>query len=360
MLNSSVESAEIQITIEDRYKDLANDSNFWFLRGKNVIEKIQHESVELRRGFGEVKAETLASSPEKKLNEDAFLIHGIGKGRTLLAVLDGASSQKEISGLEKHGVNGAFYASHLAATGFTESGEFKNLSVRESLTAKDVMEQMNAWIFGQMKNIEGIDYSDSLTIPGMASVILIVDEEEKTLSLAQAADSMAISVDSGGHVEILTPNLNQKFDDETMEKAEQLALENNCTLAEVRGNPDLWKKVKEQLQGSFRKKINTKGGVGILNGMKELFENKLVYTSEVKINPDLSAIILFSDGAILPYQKNGISYQKAADDLVASVFSGKGKPPLSKGAEVLSQDPDFTQIPRLKKRDDATLILVTF
>lgn len=343
--------------------------DFWFLTkasGNSIQDYGHSENIHLESRSHVLtlrhQSETLGGNPVGKLNEDALLSIPIGQGRYLFAVLDGASSQKDIAGLAQHGVSGAFYASHITSYGFIESPEYKALQRRPTLTAGEVMRAVNSWLHAQYANVYGIDYNDVLSIPGMASTFAVVDAAMQEVTIAHVADTVALAIYTDGRIEELTVNQNERFDSETMRVAMNVAGEYGCTLAQLRKTPEAHKKVHDHLKGSFCSKINTPGGCGILNGMPELVTNNLIYEKRIPITDDLHTILIFSDGALLPYLNRGLSLQQSYSLLVenAVVRNLVGTNFTETGAARLKSDPEFEEIPRLKDRDDASIIKLTF
>lgn len=345
--------------ITDKLKDLEREPLFWFL-GEQNLDNIQYYRERNVFASGSFFVETLASEPAAKFNEDSFMVLPIGEGRMLFAVLDGSSSQKEISGLTSYGVNGAFYISHMISMGFETSQEYTDLRQCSELSAKDIMIAMNKWIFEKMKKVSGVDYSDIPTVPGMAAAFLLVDQPGRKLSIAQVADAVIASVHSDGSTAVLTPNLNKKFDTETMTYAAELVGRYGSNLAHIRQIPEAKELIRRQLAGSFAKKTNKKGGCGILNGMPDLIKNNLIYSDEFEISDKLSSIYLYSDGALLPYMEKDISAETANAEFVKMFRMSSFGSVLESGAIRLNTDPEFERIPRLKNRDDSTVIEIRF
>ena len=352
--------------IADSLKGLDENPLFSFLKN-NQPELIQHNLT--RKTFVldganpkvelSVFAETLASDISRKLNEDCFMVLPFGRGRILVAVLDGASSQKEISGLAPYGIKGSFYVSHLLESGFRDSVEYGQLSQQESLTAGDVMTAINGWIFKKMQAIPGVDYGDALAIPGMAASFLLFDANGE-ITMSHVSDTYAAVFYTDGRLEILTPNQNEKFDRKTMELIEKLARDYGCSLAQVQRIPEARAIVRAQIKESFLQKINKPGGCGILNGMPDLITNKLIFERKIKISEELSRVLLFSDGALLPYMESGISVESAVRNLADSLRDNQSNGSvLESGVARLESDPEFEAIPRHKHRDDATIIEIS-
>lgn len=345
--------------ITDKLKDLEGKPLFWFLKNKDV-ECIQHNIEKKEFSFGSVYIETLGSGVGTKLNEDSPMVLPMGEDRVLFAVFDGASSQKEIHSLSSGGISGAFYISHMVSMEFETSQEYTDLSQSPELSAKDIMIAMNKWIFEKMKKVPGVDYSDIPTVPGMAAALLLVDQLSRKLSIAQVADAAIASVNSDGSTAVLTPDLNKKFDAETMTYVAELVGRYGSDLAHIRQIPEAKELIRRQLARSFAKKTNKKGGCGIMNGMREMVSNGLIYASGLQMNEKLSSILLFSDGAILPFSGKDIPVEDAAKALADTLYRKSDTSPLMQGAEILESDPDFIKIPRIKLKDDSTLIEVRF
>lgn len=360
MLNSGVELLQQPATVEG-LRALADKPLFWFIRDKK-LESIQCVVKDEEFNFGSAHIETLGSGAAGKLNEDALMALSIGEGRTLFAVFDGASSQKQISSLDSEGISGAFYISHLVSMGFGMTSEYKELCQKSELTAKDIMVAMNDWIYKKMKEVPGVDYSDIPFVPGMAAALLLVDQLNKRLTIAQVADATIASVSNNGKIKVLTPNLNERFDQETMKYVTELAQKYNSDLLHIRDTPEVKENdlIHRQLVDSFIRKTNKRGGCGVMNGMSEMVSNGLVYTDEIEMNGEVSSILMFSDGAILPFSGKNISIEDAVKSLIDVLHRRKNSSILALGASILDNDPDFVKVPRLKLKDDSTIIEVRF
>lgn len=340
-------------------KELPIGSTFWFLE-KTDDAHIAHNLRFQNYSFGTVSLETLGSGAEGKRNEDSFLVLPMGWGRTLFAVFDGASSQKKIEGLDGVGVSGAFYISHLSSLGFEDSLEYKELFQRPLVNAKDTMMAMNSWLHGKLKQIPGIDYSDPSSVPGMAAAFIMVDVPKKRVTLAQVADCGVAVTDTFGGIRMITPNLNEKFDQETMTYARELSTTFNSDLSKFRRIPEAKELLRQQLIESFHRKTNKKGGCGIMNGMVEVISNNLIYTDSILLDDNLSSILMFSDGAILPYMEQGVPIELAVKKLAKVTENSDHNSVLETGSSILESDTDFSRVPRMKLKDDATLISINF
>ncbi len=324
------------------------------------------QRIELIRGLSRLKfdfqAETQSCNPSKRMNEDAILNVPMGEGRQLFGVLDGASSQKQIEGLAKYGITGAFYASHITSLGFSQSDQYKELCAQTTLTAGDVVRSINLWLHDKYQNIVGVNYGDVLSVPGMAATLALVDAANKEVSIAHVADSVGCAVYTDGKIEILTNNQNEKFDVETLQLCQQLASEYDCTLAQLREISEAKRRKHEHVMNSFRRKINSVHGCGVLNGMSELETHNLIHETSVRVTDDLAAILLFSDGALLPYLYKQLTIENALFLLVTDAVTENkvGYNFIATGIQQLLDDCDFEKIPREKAQDDATIIKLSF
>lgn len=292
----------------------------------------------------------------QSLNGDAILFCPLGRRRILLGVLDGVKSRKSISGLEPLDARGAFFISHLIALGFPTSESCRNLAAEESLSAGDVMRKINNWLYQELKKVTGVNYEDVLTVPGVAATITLIDLPQNQISIAHVADTMAIAEFCDGSLEILTPNQNERFDRETLNLAQAITRNEDISLRQAARD----ERIRAQSAQSFQEKINTREGCGILNGMPELVTYGLIVEEQLPITSDLKSLHLASDGAIGPWLgQEGLDQERAIKQ-----FLEAAKPnPLAvikEGRRLLQSDPDFFQIPRLKDRDDATYVQVTF
>lgn len=345
--------------VTDRLRDLSSNPLFWFLKDAD-FEHLQHDTKSEKYGFGSVYAETLGSGAAGKLNEDSFSELPMGEGRTFFAVFDGASSQKEIKGLSSVEISGAFYISHLASLGFRTTSEYAELCQKPELSAKDIMIVMNKWIQKKLEDVEGIDYSDIPSVPGMAAAFMLVDMPNKRLTIAQVADATIALVKKDGRTKILTPNLNEKFDQETMTYIASLAKEYGSDMPHIRQIPEAKVLINAHLAESFTRKTNKVGGCGIMNGMPEMDSNGLIYSDTLPMSNDISSILLFSDGAVLPFTRKEVSLETAVESMVDVLDTRNGSSVLTLGATILENDPDFVKIPRMKLKDDATVIEASF
>ncbi len=372
--------------LAEKLEKISQDPLFWFLK-KEVVENSPfwrlltyrlHEaqnSVNSRFIFhsNKVKAENSGfvskldllietrGGKEGKLNEDAIMIENLGDGRAVFAVFDGASSQAPIKALESHGISGAFYVSHLAAFGFPTSDIFQELSQRDIVTAGEFTRALNKWLYEQMSQVDGVDYNDVLTIPGMAATIVVVDFNKQNLSVASVADTVGIAHHTDGEWDYFTGNLNERFDLETMSLVKQIAVREGISIKEAAGYPE----VKAQLATSFRKKINAPEdlqgliGCGILNGMPELEHPGLIEEYSLASLTDLHQLVLCSDGALTPFKGEEVA------DFLVKLLAFKEKHLAQPGMmnivkNLLDEDPDFSLFERLKHSDDASLLVIGF
>ncbi len=269
-------------------------------RGTDRLEKLQYDVDSPRmlhvpgadNGFVQVQISTWASEIKKepnrvkKLNEDATLVVPLGYGRLLAVVFDGASSQKSIEGLEKYGMRGSWYISHLASLEFPNSEAFDRLQDNPKATAEDVMIILNRWLREKLEKIEGVDYNDRLAIPGMAATIAVIDYGTRKVSIAHAADTLGIAEFDNGY-RVLTDDKNARWDEETQVLIDSIvaeALLEGRVVKPVEAKRD--ERVRDQLKQSFKTKINTPIGTGILNGQDELVTNGLIHTSSINIPAD--------------------------------------------------------------------------
>jgi len=356
---------------------------FWFLKNYYNDLQVSRESdgsvdyVDAGQGSTStidlnIAASTIGGNPEVRLNEDSYFsidmsgyVPGISH-RTLSAVIDGASSQAPILGLEKYKVSGAFYISHLISLGFPQSDLYKELRMRENLTAKDIVIELNGWVKEQLQKVEGVNYNDVLTIPGAAATFALVDLISKKVSLAHVADTIAV-VNFAKGAKVLTNNLNAQFDEATEALVTQIMKDKGIE-RDIAAQDET---VRKQLKDSFRAKINTEKGCGILNGMEELVTNNLIQDVTLDLagpidkagaqpeeDPRELRIVLASDGFYTSFPRGangGIDGNQIADftDAEGQYFERRD---ISDVREVFLSDPHFKNVPRLKLVDDITFL----
>lgn len=323
------------------------------------LEKTRHNIERGKFLGGSYYAETMISGAPGKKNEDSYAILPMGKGRTLFALLDGATSQKKNKSLDELGMSGAFYISHLTSMRFPESQDFADLCRLDDLIAKDILMISNRWIFNKLQKVPGVDYSDVCTIPGMAAAFVLVDVPNQKMTVAQVADTCIALIGQSGGVEIASNDTNAKFDAETMAYASEISKTFGISLAQIRKHVEANELLHAHLRDSFRRKINTPNGCGILNGMSEMERNNLYYTNEFKLDGRIKEVLLYSDGATQPYTGGKVRPEEAVMGL-HSVFNlnNNGNSVIDVGISILDNDPDFVKIPRLKHRDDSTVIKI--
>lgn len=288
----------------------------------------------------------------KRLNEDAFLLEKVAKGRKLVAgVIDGATSQKPIQDIAP--VTGAFHLSHLAAYCFSRSQTWQSLLQDESLNAAQIMAALNLWLWQQLKDIDGVSYDDVLTIPGAAATIVVIDPTAYIATFAHVADTMLAIEKVSGEIEVLTDNKNEPFDLETGKLVAEIVKERKTGYLQAARD----ERVKAQLRASFVKKINTKNGCGILNGMPELYTNNLVQEGTFSLK-GVKRIILMSDGAYAPWQQVVDKNLRLPREFGQAVDQARAvaHTPLSITGRLLQTDPDAELYHRLKPQDDATFV----
>ncbi|MCL5435057.1 MAG: protein phosphatase 2C domain-containing protein [Patescibacteria group bacterium] len=297
---------------------------------------------------------------EGKLNEDATLVAPFGYGRLLAVMLDGASSRRPISGLAEFGVTGSWYISHIASLKFPYSKEYIALLTAPDITAKDVMISLNGWLKNELEKIEGVNYSDVLSIPGMAATIALVDYNRRIVSIAHVADTMAVA-EYDTDFAVLTDDKNYQWDerkrrliDDVVAESEKLGT--HTTRVTAKEDP----RVKTHLEETFRAKINTLPiGTGILNGQPELVQNDLIYSDTIEIPAEGGLKLhLMTDGVYTIWMGRGgqDSLRISARKLLGALDNPYNYPgnTLSEVAQRISLDPDGLVLARAN--DDSSRI----
>ncbi len=298
---------------------------------------------------------------ERKLNEDAILAIPFGDGRILSGVFDGASSQRPISGLERYGVSGAWYVSHIAALEFPHSDEFKALSQNSNTTARDVMVTLNTWLHGKLSEVDGVNYDDVLYLPGMAATLAVVDYNKQAVDIAHVADTIAL-VEYNNHAKIVTNNRNKSWDEATQAFVDIIVEESRQqghTLSPLEASRD--PRVKAQLAQSFSQKINTPYGTGIVNGQTELVDNDLIQTVTIPFTQEGGMRLhLLSDGIATPWiGRKDVTEEIAMRKLLGALYVPQYSPrnPIYDGVIILDTDTEAQILPRIiKQYDDATRV----
>jgi hypothetical protein len=166
----------------------------------------------------------------------------------------------------------------------------------------------------------------------------------------------------------LTDNKNKVFDDETMKLVDKIMVEEGVSRNVAAKDP----RVSEQLRVSFRKKINTQNGCGILNGMPELADNNLIQEETIDLEKMLNKegettafedwglrLVLASDGfhTFFPKNNDGNINASLICDFVFGPGTEYGKEgDINEVREKFLNDPLFEKMPRLKIVDDITFM----
>lgn len=250
--------------------------------------------------------ETLGADPENTLNEDAHFRFPLGNGRFLEGVIDGSTSKKEVPGL--HGLKGAWFISHLLAW-FPRSPEYQTLLEQfdaadrqgtELPTSVDAMVFLNRWVRSRLEgmHIEGLDYTDTLTIPAASVTLAIYDAKRDMIDIADTADTMAIIEDVNGTFRIVTRDSNKAHNDAIFRAAEEIAQAEDTTFEQAIHTPTGRQRTAE----SSERTLNKPGGVGVVNGDEGLVEHGLIDRVILKMN-DIHRVWLVSDGVMLGFAK---------------------------------------------------------
>lgn len=294
----------------------------------------------------------------RKLNEDAILARPFGPARVLVAVFDGASSQKPVTGLEPRKLKGSWYISHLISMGFPLTQEHLELEQNPKADAKEVMIAMNRWAKQELSRVPGVNPNDVLTLPGMAATLALVDFRDRHISIAHVADTYAQAVYKD-RVTPLTNNLNSRFDAQTQKRVSWLAHKLGKTPKEVAElqHPLILR----YLKNSFREKINTPQGTGIVNGQDALETTPgLLQAIDLEITDDLLTLEMASDGWHMAWTgRKDLDKDTAALEMAAAMHSPYFRPshPAYQSLERLNMDPDHWAIERLS-HDDASMLSV--
>ena len=287
----------------DILKDFLNNLPRIVVEGQDIRLKASMSLSSM--GEFEIRGECIAGEntrPGPRLNEDTIFTLQTEKGsKCLIAAIDGASSQKGITGLEHYGISGAYLISHLLSYGLSQCAEWKRKSREKDFTAADIIIAANSFAGRYIPRIKGVDYNDVLTIPGAAAVFALIDPERGIVSIANVADCVGIVKFKDGKIKVVTPNRNQRFDEETEVVCARFCKEyGHSTREELRQNREAEAKIRQHLCDSFQRKINRPDGCGILNGQPQLTEHGLIDQTELPLNL-IDSLYLCSDGALAPY-----------------------------------------------------------
>jgi len=91
-----------------------------------------------------------------------------------------------------------------------------------------------------------------------------------------------------------------------------------------------------------------------------LTKNNLIFEEKIDITKKLSSLFLFSDGALLPYKEENASVKIAVERFLMGVNGDLDHSLLEQGDAILREDTELTRIPRLKLKDDATVLAIHF
>lgn len=176
------------------------------------------------------------------------------------------ATYQKLSGetLEKVEISPDSYAAILFAKMFPLSGQFQTLKEKKNLSAKDVLLAVNEYFADVSFKAFALDKKIPEHLPGAVASLALIDFNQKIVSTAHIGDS-AMGFDRwfpqwefefgySQEFQSLSEDQNGPFDLELFKKV---------TLA---GIPWHSLEARDSLVNSYQRKINTKGGVGVLNG----------------------------------------------------------------------------------------------
>lgn len=286
-----------------------------------------------------VSACTIAGRPERP-NEDAYAIT-VENGILTLAIFDGCSSQKPIPALEPQ--TGARFASHFLKDTF--------MTLTNDVQLKDGMLSLNKKLLDMSKQLGG-SLDDVHTLPVSTGTIVRVDADNQTMEFAHVGDTFVIVYYKDGTSELVTNDLNDKFDKEMFALMTSISKERGITPREARKDA----RVAQAIIDSFIRKFNTPNGMGCgyIDGDPTL--EKYIQTRSISL-AGISAILLGSDG--LPPQGWSQTDEEGRNKLLNELQKGDFRQLIQAKKASEDNDPNWNYV-RYKHSDDATGIFIQF
>lgn len=316
-------------------KDLLDDQ---------VVTKI----IELGKKSISIEAMTRIGGPNKKANEDGFVIITDGKNLQVILV-DGGTQVEKVESLDNIGLSGGKYI----ATKVEEYGSTlnPNVSVTENLR------MLNGFVGEDvMKDHSDIQYAkDSINVPYGSIAGVRFDSENNTLEVANAGDVYVVTIDSFGKPLLRTVDDVYKKDQQTFEAAKKIAEQYGLTMRQVMeqiGKDPRTKPVLEEEYQCMRQ--GNSGEIRRISGAPN-FD----VTSSVAVSADIvKQVLLFSDGGV----PAGIDiHTEEGLQQFIGIVNDLGLEGLN---ETIKQnavaDPDFNAHPRFRDIDDFSVVRIKF
>lgn len=302
----------------------------YYVQSELIIGQEQPRSIKIFAG-------TVAGSPEKP-NEDAHA-STIQEGVLTVGIFDGCSNQKPIPALVPE--TGARFASHFMKDSFS--------SLTTDMSLKDGMINLNNRLLE--KNITlGGSLDDVHTLAITTGTIVRINVDDNYLEFAHAGDCFCIVYFEDGTSQLLTNNLNRKFDDETSVLIQSIAEEKGITYREARKD----ERVARLLIDSFTRKLNNPdgSGCGCMNGDPHM--ELYLQTGQIPLD-GVVAVLVGSDG--LPPQGWDQNDEIGRQNMRMAIQAGGFSQLIQAKKESEDIDPDWHHI-RFKHSDDATGIYI--
>lgn len=287
----------------------------------------------------DIAACTIAGSSEK-LNEDAYAIYR-DQETLLLGVFDGVTSLKPISRLEEK--TGAWFASHMLRDHISSIDKETKLTQGLISINKKLLEL----------NIElGGSLDDTHSLPATMATVMRINFVRNEVELGHVGDSFVVMYFRDGSSQVVTNNLNNKFDSDVLGFMGDLARQRKISQREARQLPE----VKQKLYEMFVVRNNNPNGSGsgVLNGDPNVDQYIQGITFSLS---DVRGIFIGSDG-IVP-----VGWSLNSPDVreyLLSMSTGHGLQQLvEEKHRSENSDPDWCHL-RYKHSDDATAIVLVF
>jgi len=290
-----------------------------------------------------VSALTEAGS-SKKPNEDSFAVHRPREDCLLVGVFDGTTTLVPIEELDERGISGARFASQFVKEQF---GYIKN-----GLPPMEILTFLNERLLGANTQISGVDQNDANTLPATSATVVKIDPDRRIIELAHVYDSWCIVYYKDGHSELVTKDLNRRFDQPILNRMGEIARIKGITPRQARQENE----IEQALVDSRIAKLNAPNGLGcgVING--EVAMKDYIQTEVVSL-VDVYAILLGTDGFVPP----GWSIQsESGRQKMIDIVTRQGLEGLMRAKrQAEDNDPEWNFL-RFKNADDATGVFLKF
>lgn len=309
--------------------------------------EVLHQTIEIGDQKVLLKAVKQIGGPNKRFNEDGFLIRGWSGGLDVV-VVDGGTQIEQVPSLDDKS-GGKYIAEKVL--------QFSSLLSPKTNASQSLL-SINVMIRDDMEtNHPDIKFSpDSKSIPYGCVAYVKVDTKQSTIEIANAGDVFVVAVGSNGESSLLSFDDVSPYDQMSFQRAREVAVKNGVSVRlaiehAMKQDDQRFRPILDQMLVAM--KASNLGEVERIMGL----DNLKPHSASVPID-EIDKIIIGSDGAV-PIGFDIHTHQGLRDYI--SLIDQVGVEGIRKEIETAARaDPDFESHPRFRNIDDMTLIALEF